>query len=139
LDRVGLQRAGLRHLCLPFKRLDRRNEVWPEIYVLRYFSSFLFSFVSFVGLLIWLVVGRHGNGVGWGQVLPSLSPYPFLIYLLITLPIPNVNEKLNPIPILDGFGYPHPCIEWFFLIKNINFFCIPKSNVVIHYQKTCSL
>ena len=48
---------------------------------------------------------RHGNGEGWGRVLHSPSPYPILIYLPVTLPIPNGDEKLNPIPVPDGFGY----------------------------------
>ncbi|AES69113.1 hypothetical protein MTR_3g022610 [Medicago truncatula] len=50
------------------------------------------------------ILCRHGNGAGWGRVLPSPFPYPILIYLPITLPIPNGDEKLNPVP--DGFGYP---------------------------------
>ncbi|KEH25604.1 PIF1-like helicase [Medicago truncatula] len=55
-----------------------------------------------------LPVVRHGNGAGWGRVLPSPSPYPILIYLPVTLPIPNGDEKLNPIPVPDEFGYPRP-------------------------------
>ncbi|AES89950.1 hypothetical protein MTR_4g082170 [Medicago truncatula] len=51
---------------------------------------------------------RYGNGAGWGRVLPSPSPYPILIYLPVTLSIPNGDEKLNPIPVPDGFGYPRP-------------------------------
>ncbi|AES94667.1 hypothetical protein MTR_5g017000 [Medicago truncatula] len=47
---------------------------------------------------------------GWGQVLPSPSPYPFLIYLPVTLPISNEDEKLSSISIPDGFGYPRPRI-----------------------------
>ncbi|KEH43272.1 hypothetical protein MTR_1g089550 [Medicago truncatula] len=54
---------------------------------------------------VWI---RHDNGAGWGRVLPSPSPYPILIYLPVTLPIPNGDEKLNLIPVPDGFGYPRP-------------------------------
>jgi len=51
---------------------------------------------------------RHGNGAGWGWVLPSPFSYPALIYLPVTLPIPNGDQKPNLIPVLDGFGYTHP-------------------------------
>ncbi|AES95796.1 hypothetical protein MTR_5g029630 [Medicago truncatula] len=45
---------------------------------------------------------------GWGRVLHSPSPYLIHIYLPVTLPIPNGDEKMNPIPVLDGFKYPRP-------------------------------
>ena len=51
-------------------------------------------------------VTRHGNGRGGGRVLPSPSPYLILIYLSVTLSISNGDEKLNLIPVPDGFGYP---------------------------------
>ncbi|KEH23265.1 hypothetical protein MTR_7g072625 [Medicago truncatula] len=36
---------------------------------------------------------RHGDGAGWGRVLPSSSPSPTLIYLLVILPISNGDDK----------------------------------------------
>ncbi|KEH37549.1 hypothetical protein MTR_2g041280 [Medicago truncatula] len=47
----------------------------------------------------------------WGRVLSSPSPYPILVYLPVTLPISNGDEKLNLIPVSDGFGYPRLRIE----------------------------
>ncbi|AES81509.1 hypothetical protein MTR_7g093550 [Medicago truncatula] len=58
-------------------------------------------------------ISRH-NGAGWGRVLPFPSSYLILVYLPVTLPIPNGDEKLNLISVLDGFGYPRPCIDFFF-------------------------
>jgi len=48
-------------------------------------------------------MGRSGDGF----YLPR-PPYPTLIYLLVTLLIPNKDEKSNLIPIPDGFGYQRP-------------------------------
>ena len=64
------------------------------------------------------ILFRYGNGAGW--VLHSPSPYPIIIYLFVILPIPNGDEKLNSIPVPDGYEYPR--IEWFLIIKNISFF-----------------
>jgi len=75
---------------------------------------------------------RHGNGAGWGRVLPSPSPYPILTYLPVTLPIPNGDEKLNLIP--DEFGdpipIPVPVVNHFLLIF---LFSNPNGNIVKHY------
>ena len=61
---------------------------------------------------------RHGNGAGWGRVLSSPSPSPNLIYLPVTLPIFNGDEKLNLIPVPNVFGYscliPVPAVNKFF-------------------------
>jgi len=79
---------------------------------------------------------RHGNGAGWGRVLPSPSPYPIPIYLPVTLHIPSVDEKSNLISVPDGFWYPRPIpiptMDNFFKIK-IKVFFSPKRNVVMHY------
>ncbi|AES68597.1 hypothetical protein MTR_3g010560 [Medicago truncatula] len=60
------------------------------------------------------IENRHGNGAGWGRVSPS----PTSIYLPVTLPISNGDEKLNFIPIPNGFGYSHhipvPALNQFF-------------------------
>ena len=68
-------------------------------------------------------------GQGWRRGLPSPSPYPILIYLPVTLPIPNGDEKLNPIPVPDGFGYPRhipvPALNIFFN-KKWKFFLQPQ-------------
>ena len=63
---------------------------------------------------------RHGNGAGWRRVLPSPSPTP--IYLPVTLPIPNGDEKLNHIPVHNEFGYSRPI-----LVPAVNQFCFNKS------------
>ncbi|AES73667.1 hypothetical protein MTR_3g107490 [Medicago truncatula] len=54
------------------------------------------------------MAARHGNGAEWGRVLPSPSPYLILMYLPVTLLISNGDEKLNFIPVPEGFGYPRP-------------------------------
>jgi len=99
---------------------------WDELWV----------FVKIIELcetdLIWMIVwGRHGNGAGWGRVLPSPSPYPILIYLPATLPIPNGDEKLNPIPVPDGFGYPDPipCNALFYLFNYLIEFRVFLNNL----------
>ncbi|KEH17555.1 hypothetical protein MTR_0008s0180 [Medicago truncatula] len=51
-----------------------------------------------------MVKYRHDNGAMWGWLLPSPSPSPTAIYLPVTLPIFNGDEKLNLIPIPNGFG-----------------------------------
>jgi len=66
---------------------------------------------------------RHGNGAGWGRALPSPSPSPTPIYLPVTLPIPNGDEKLNLIPVPNGFGYT----------QQFEFFLSFNGNVVMHY------
>jgi len=73
-------------------------------------------------------------GRGGGQVLPSPSPYPILTYLPVTLPISNGDEKLNLIPIPDGFGDPIPIpvhvVNHFLLIF---LFSNPNGNILKHY------
>ena len=68
--------------------------------------------------------------VGWGQILHSPSPYLILIYLHVTLPISNGDDKLNLISVPDGFGYPClipvPVLNNFFLIKIRSFFATPR-------------
>lgn len=52
--------------------------------------------------------------------------FPVLIYLPDTLPIPNGDEKLNLILILNRFGYPRssPSLHWIkFFNKKYKFFC----------------
>jgi len=66
---------------------------------------------------------RNGNGVEWGRILPSPSPYPTLIYLPVTLLISNGDEKSNLILVADGFGYTHLIpIRIIFLNKNKSIF-----------------
>ncbi|AES73435.1 hypothetical protein MTR_3g104790 [Medicago truncatula] len=80
---------------------------------------------------------RHGNGVWWGRVLPSPSPYPILIYLPITLLISNGNEKLNLIPVPDGFrdlnALAHRLVGYAMQVgcKSWNGYAFP----VIHHEK----
>jgi len=65
------------------------------------------------------------------------SPSPTPIYLPITLPISNRDEKLNLIPIPNGFGYSHPRSESVFLNKK-KFFLRFNGNVVMHYPTICA-
>jgi len=81
--------------------------------------------------------GMHGNGAGWWRILPSPTPstYPTLIYLSVTLPVLNCDDKSVFISVFDRFGYPRPipipqCI--IFLTKKEVFFNL-GCNVVIHY------
>jgi len=54
-------------------------------------------------------------GLGeWGMRRVSPFSSPILIYLQVTLSIPNGDEKLNPITVLDGFKYPYPPVKSFF-------------------------
>ena len=66
------------------------------------------------------------------QVSPSPSSYPTHIHLPVTRPILNGDEKLNPIPVPNEFGYPvHISIP---AMDNIfNFFFNPRRDVVMHY------
>jgi len=80
-------------------------------------------------------------GRGWGRVLPSPSPSPTPIYLPVTLPIPNGDEKLNPILVPNGFGYsrliPVPVVNHVFFNKKRVFLSF-NGNVVMHYPTICA-
>jgi len=71
----------------------------------------------------------------------ALPPSPTFIYLSVALPIPNGDEKLNLIPILNGFGYFRPIsvpvVINFFLIKK-EFFLSFNGNIVMHYPTICT-
>jgi len=83
---------------------------------------------------------RHGNGAGWGRVLPSPSPFPTPIYLLITLPIPNGmrNWISSPSPMGLGILASSSSPQWinFFLLKRV--FLSFNGNIVIHYPIICA-
>ena len=60
---------------------------------------------------------RNGNEAGWGQVLPFPFPRITLIYLYVTLPILNRDEKSNCISVPMGLCISTP--QWIiFLIKD---------------------
>jgi len=84
----------------------------------QHFPTIIINSTYLILFIVYSLPSRHGNGAGWGRLLPSPSPYPILIYLHVTLLISNGDEKLNLILVPDGFGYPHlipvPALNNFF-------------------------
>lgn len=79
------------------------------------------SFLNKYKIFVFIITGRHGNGVGEGEFY-LLRSYTFTLkYLHVTLHISNKDEKSNFIFVPNGFEYLCPilAVDNFFNKKSI--------------------